>query len=420
MTTPRGSIQPATCPVAHHTTPVDIGDERVSLYLPEFAEDPHRAYRQMRERYGSLVPVDLAPGVPATLVIGYRTGVRILNDPEHFPADPRTWQKDIPADCPVLPILEWRPSALRTSGIEHVRYRQATTASIKEVDLHALHATVEQIAIPLINGFCEVGTAELISQYAFPLVFGVMNVLMGCPPALGQQIATTVAALLDGIDTERNNKVLAETLMALVALKRAEPGDDIATRLLQHPSRFDDIEMLHQLAIMYGAGIEPMRNLIGNTLGLMLTDDRFAGDILGGSLLTRDALDEVLFTDPPIANLCASYPRHPILIDNVWLPAHQPVLISTTGCNTDPSLENSDRTGNRSHLAWSAGPHACPARIPAYLIVQDAIDQLLDALPEMRLAVLPSKLSWRPGPFHRALTDLPVVFPPGVAMVVKE
>ena len=39
------------------------------------------------------------------------------------------------------------------------------------------------------------------------------------------------------------------------------------------------------------------------------------------------------------------------------------------------------------------------------------IDQLLDALPEMRLAVPVDGLTWRPGPFHRALVALPVTFP---------
>lgn len=39
--------------------------------------------------------------------------------------------------------------------------------------------------------------------------------------------------------------------------------------------------------------------------------------------------------------------------------------------------------GNRSHLAWSTGPHTCPAKSVAYLTVQYAIDTLLDALPEM-------------------------------------
>ncbi|MFD0361302.1 cytochrome P450 [Nocardia sp. GCM10030253] len=397
--------------VPHHSSPVDTDQDLVPMYSPEFAADPHRAYREMRRRYGAVAPVELAPGVPATLVIGYRNAVRILNDPEHFPADPRTWQQTISAECPVLPILEWRPNALRSAGAEHARYRQVIADSINGVDLHALHATVEGIAVPLIDAFRETGAADLISQYAFPLAFDAINAMLGCPPEIGQRVASATAAIFEGSDAAQGNGMLSEALGELITRKRAEPGDDITTRLLQHPTKLDESELIHQLVILYGAGIEPQQNLIANTLLLMLTDTRFAGDVLGGSLSTRDAIDEVLFTDPPLANFCVSYPRHPILLDGLWLPAHEPVVISMSACNNDPAISAGQLTGNRSHLAWSAGPHACPARSAAYLIAQDTIDQLLDALPDMQLAVPAAELVWRPGPFHRALTALPVVFP---------
>jgi cytochrome P450 len=122
-------------------------------------------------------------------------------------------------------------------------------------------------------------------------------------------------------------------------------------------------------------------------------------------------LDNTSSSDPPMSNYCISYPRQPVLIDSSWLPAHQPVLISMAACNNDPAIRTGDVTDNRSHLAFGTGPHACPARSVAELIVQDAIDQLLDALPEMKLAVPASRLQWRPGPFHRALSSLPVIFP---------
>ncbi|MFQ6394473.1 cytochrome P450 [Nocardia sp. KC 131] len=396
---------------AQQGSPIDTDGPRASLYSPDFAADPHGAYREMRKRYGSLVPVDLAPGVPATLVIGYYTAVRIFNDQEHFPADPRIWQQDIPAECPVLPMMQWRPNALRNAGNEHIRYRQTNTAGLDRVDQYRLHDTVAEVATPLINAFCEAGAADLVREYAFPLAFAVLNAMLGCPADIAQQAATGMAAIFEGIDADRGNKMLTGALLELTQLKRAEPGDDITTRMVQHPAGLSDTEMVHQLATLYGAGIEPQQNLILNTLLLILTDERFADDVLGGSLSTRDALDEVLFTNPPMANFCISFPRQPILIDDLWLPAHQPVLISMAACNTDPEISVDQHSGNRSHLSWGAGPHSCPASSMAYLIAQDAIDQLLDALPEITLAVSPSELTWRPGPFHRALTHLPVVFP---------
>lgn len=402
-----------TCPVVHGS-PVDIDGTRVPLYSPEFAADPHRAYASMRQVYGALVPVELTPGVAATLVIDYRTALDILHDPEHFPADPRTWQKTVPAGCPIRPMMEWRPNALRNDGEHHTRFRRATVAAIDAVDLHALHATVEQVAIPLINTFSGDGQAELIGQYAFPITFDVLNAVIGCPDEIGTSLVGAFRDMFNAADPTASATVeqrIGAALGELIAYKRATPGDDIATRLLHHPAALTDDEIVHQLVTMYAAGSEPGLNLIVNTVLLMLTDDRFGGSLLGGSLSVRDALDEVLFNDPPLANYCISYPRQPVLIDGVWLPTHQPVLISMAACNTDPAVRSDDLTGNRAHLSWSAGNHTCPASTLAYLIAQDAIEQLLDALPEMRLRCSREQLTWRPGPFHRALTGLPVAFP---------
>ncbi|MBU3062992.1 cytochrome P450 [Nocardia sp. NEAU-G5] len=413
MTTP----SPGICPV-QHGSPMASGDPRILLDTPEFAADPHGTYRSMRHQHGSLVPIELSPGVPATLVIGYRTALRILNDPEHFPADPRKWQDSVPADCPVRPMMQWYPNALRNSGPTHARYRQAYVHAIDGIDLHALHSTVERIAIPLINTFCQDGTADLQGQYAFPLVFEVLNQMVGCSPELGQRVATGMAALFDTVNAAWGMQHLSEALLELIALRRNEPGDDVTSRLAHHPAGLNDEEMLANLISFYGAAIEPQTNLISNTLLLMLTDDRFAGGFLAGSMSTRDALDEVLFNDPPMANFSITFPRQPILIDNTWLPANQPVVISLAGSNNDPMISGGDRTGNRSHLAWGGGPHACPARSVAYLVVQDAIDQLLDALPELQLAVPKDELTWRPGPFHRAMAALPVTFPKSPALNV--
>ncbi|MGI5216942.1 cytochrome P450 [Nocardia sp. CA-290969] len=393
---------------------------RVALHSPEFAADPHRAYREMRSRYGSLAPVELAPGVPATLVIGYSTALRVLNDPERFPADPRVWQKDVPAGCPVLPMLEWRPMASRCSGQEFLRYRQAITASIDQVDMYAIHTVVENLAAPLINSFCADGRAELIEQYVFPLSFQVINYLLGSPPEIGGQVAAGIAAMLEGIDAEAGSRMLGEALMNLVLLKRENPAADITSVLLRHPAELSDEEVSHHVSQVFGTGIEFELNLIVNTLLLILTDDRFGGSVLGGNLTSRDALDEVLFNDPPLANLLVTYPRMPILLDDVWLPAHQPVVISMAACNNDPAIRSSELTGNRAHLAWGLGPHACPAQSLAYMIAEGAIDQLLDALPEMRADFPGGEPAWRPGPFHRSLAALPVVFPPGAPLAAYD
>jgi cytochrome P450 len=221
-----------------------------------------------------------------------------------------------------------------------------------------------------------------------------------------------MSGIFDGVDAEKADELLTSTLLDLVALKRGNPGQDMTSWLMAHPAGLTDEEMIHTLVVLMGAGTEPQQNLIANSLRLLLSDDRFAGDLSGGSLPVEDALDEVLWTDPPIANYAVHYPLHDVLYEGTVLCAGDPLVVSLAAANADPALTADQRAGNRAHLAWSAGPHNCPAQSPARLIATVAVEKLLDRLPDVELGLPAGELTWRPGPFHRALAALPVRFPP--------
>lgn len=388
---------------------------RIALYDADFAANPSAAYASMRRDYGAFVPVDLAPECPATLVIGYAEAKRILNNPLRFPADPRVWQQGVPPSCPVRPMMEYRPNALRSTGAEHARYRQANTASLAAVDQHRLRALVETFAAQAITSFRDDGHTDLLTQYAQPISFRVLSSLLGCPDEIGTRIADGMRRIFEAVDAANGNQILSQAMADLVKLRQQHPGDDVTSRLLAHPAQLTDEEMAHQLVTLYGAGIEPLTNLISNTLLKLLTDEAFSTGLHAAHASVREALDAVLYWDPPMANYCISYPPFTLTIDGYLLPAHQPVVISMAAANNDPAaIGNAGAgalNGNRAHLSWSIGKHACPASSHAYLIAQTAIAYLLDALPEIDLTVPVGELKWRPGPFHRALESLPVRFP---------
>lgn len=271
---------------------------RIPLYETDFAQNPHAAYRRMREQCGPLVPVDLAPGVPATLVVGYEEARRILGDPQRFPADPRRWQTSVPDTCPIRPMMEWRPNALRSAGAEHARYRAANTTALGAVDQHALRDHIELVAEQTINAFKAAGRADLLSQYSWPLAFQTLSHLLGCPDEVGHRIADGMAKIFDGVNASIGNQILVQAVADLVALRRRHPGDDVTSRLLTHVAQLDDTEMGQQLITLYGAGIEPLTNLITNTLLEMLTNPEFSGDLHAGDASVREALDTVLYRDP--------------------------------------------------------------------------------------------------------------------------
>ncbi|NEW36429.1 cytochrome P450 [Nocardia cyriacigeorgica] len=381
------------------------------LYTAGFAADPARWFREWEGEFGSLVPVELAPGVPAMLVLGHREALKILHNPDTFPADPSGWQRNVPGNCPVRPLLEAGPTPARTAGVEHARYRGAHVAALARVDQHMLQAEVERYSVALINAFWAVGSAELRAQFAYPLVFETVNRLVGVSGDASTALASVLAALTDVRDVDAaaaGRRLLDSVLFKVVQGKRAAPGEDVASWLLAHEAGLSEAEVVAQLALIYEMAVEPTTALILNTIRLILTDDRFAA-ALGGSLSTREALDEALFTDPPLMNWCVRYPHVPQLMDNgVWLPAHQPVIVSLADWHSGPAAQ-ADRRGNRSHLAFGAGIHGCPADGIGLLIATIALDQLMDAVPDMRPA---GQLAWQASPFHRSLTALPVAFEP--------
>ncbi|MFC8529176.1 cytochrome P450 [Nocardia sp. NPDC057227] len=424
---------PPGCPVLQHPGPIGLNGPVFALHSSEYARDPHAVYAEMRRYDPDFARVELAPGVPATLVIGWEWAVRILYDAERFRADPGGWVDTVSGSCPVRPMMEPRRNALRTDGFDHGRYRRATKAALGVVDLHRLHEVVAGHARELVEAVAERGRMDVVADYAGPLALSTINSMMGCPPELGVELARGLAAMFDAeADPRRVNGVLDGSLGALIDLRRAEPGDDVPTALMRHAPDMGRRELREQLLTMYAAALEPLQHLVVNTVLLLLTDRRFGDALVSHSCTAEEALHEVLFRDSPLANLCVRYPVQPIPIDGliapggragpvhgITLPAGQPVLIGMAACNTDPRITRApdasgriDYSHNTAHLAFAAGPHACPARDLAIQVAIDAVEELLDRLPELRLACPVGKLVWRPGPFHRALEALPVAWTP--------
>ncbi|MFJ6214766.1 cytochrome P450 [Streptomyces sp. NPDC092296] len=387
----------------------------VALFGPAFAADPHGHYALLRER-GPLAAVEIAPGVPALLVTDYQAALEVLRDTQTFSKDPRSWQQGLPADSPVLPMLGWRPTALFSDGEQHARYRQAITDSFALIEPHLLQEQVAQVAGELIQRFATAGTADLIQQYARQLPLHVMNAWFGVPDADSDRLVAGMAGMMES--TAQAAAAYADfvtVVSRLVADRRARPSRDLISWFLGHHAELDDGEVVRQLTLTMSAGHEPTTNLIGNALLRMLTDDRYAGSLFGGAMTAREAIDDVLWRDPPLANFSAHYPRFDTELHGVRLPAGQLVLVSYAAANTQVAPDRSDtvvRSGDGAHLAWAAGPHACPARQPALLIAITAIEQLTSQLCDLELAVPEPELVWRPGPFHRALAHLPVRFSP--------
>ncbi|MGW4893838.1 cytochrome P450 [Kitasatospora sp. NPDC004240] len=398
------------------TLPADGGTRPTQLYGPLFAADPRLVYERLRKRHGAVAPVEIAPGVEALLVVDYQAALDLLKDTDTFSKDSREWQRTVSPTNPVLPVLGYRPTAFFSDGDVHARYRKVITDGLALIEPHVLQRRVTEVAHALIDRFEGTGSADLIAEYARQLPVFVFNTWFGVPEEHADRLVAGISGMIES--TEKAVAAygdLVAVVTGMVTERRERSRRDLTSWFVDHPAGLDDDEAVRQITLTMIAGHEPTTNLIGNALLRVLTDARYAGSLFGGAMTAYQAIDEVLWHEPPMANLSAHYPRYDLTFHGRELKAGQLVLVSYASANAQaaPDPETVQRqSGASAHLAWAAGPHACPARDPALLIAITAIEQLTSRLTDLGLATAAEELLWRPGPFHRALVHLPVNFAP--------
>lgn len=202
----------------------------------------------------------------------------------------------------------------------------------------------------------------------------------------------------------------------MVESKKDSPGPDVASRLLAHPAGLAAEEITEDLLHLMNAGQLPTAYWIGNTLRLMLTDDRFAMTLSGGRRSVGQALNEVLWEDTPTQNFPGRFAVHDLRLGGRQIRKGDLLILGLAAANQDPLVRPVPQAsaGNQAYMSFSHGEHRCPyaAQEIARVIAEAAIEVLLDRLPDVVLAVPADTLAWRPSPLFRGLAALPVRFSP--------
>ncbi|WP_406200565.1 cytochrome P450 [Kitasatospora sp. NBC_01560] len=398
-----------------------VGVPLAPLYGAAMADDPHGLYARLRAQYGPVAPIELEPGVEAWLVLGYPELLELTRNEALFSKDSRRWRVPaegrLAADSRLLPMTSWRPTLLNLDGAEHQRLRAAVSDTLAQIDHRQLRETTEAAADALIDSWGPDGTADLIAQYARQLPLLVFTQLLGLPAGAGPHLVELISHFVDSsAKSVRANAEFQAILVDLVRRRRETPGADLTSWLLAHPAALTDLEAVHHLVVMMVAGNETTINWTGNTLRLLLTDRRFRATLTGGRLTVSDALEEVLWRDPPTQNFPGRWATGDTVLGGQYISTGDMLVLGLAAANADPAAQGTASAahgtlgGNRAHLAWGAGQHVCPAQHPARIIVETAVETLLHRLPDLQLAVPPSELTWRPSPWSRALVSLPVLY----------
>ncbi len=388
--------------------------------------DPQAAYRGLRDRWGLVAPVQLEPGVNAWLVMGYAEICHVVRHERLFSRDPRNWRDlsegIVAPDSGLGPMMFPRDNAYFKDGDEHRRLRAPLDEAVSGLHQRRMGRQVTTICADLIAGFAGNGRADLVTDYAAVIPMLAVADMFGLDVTLGHELRMCLLALFgSGSDSQAGNKRFEEILTGVMRARQAAPADDLTTSFVNDPSLNGDYEIMQSMVLMISAGYETTTSWIAQALRLMLTDPRFAGRLRGGRLGVDDALDEVLWRDPPMANMPARFALHDTELAGQPIQRGDALILGLAAANADPRIHPGDmwiELGNRSHLAWSTGPHACPAHVPARIIARAAVETALHLLPDIRLAVPDDQISLVPSPWTRCPASLPVTFTAATAAAV--
>jgi cytochrome P450 len=391
-----------------------------ALYGPEATADPSGVYEKLRAEHGAVAPVALEGEIPAWLVLGFRENMELARNPSRFTRDSRTWrgwqEYGVGQDHPLVPIIGWRPDVVSYDGEEHQRLRAAVNECLTRFDRHGTRRHVQRYANQLIDGFVERGSAELVAEFAAYLPMLVLTRLIGLAEEHGPKLVEAVAGMVKGgQEAYAHNQYIIATLQTLTEQRRAAPGHDLASWFVQHPSGLNDEEVLNHLRLVIILGYETTSNLVSNTLRMVLTDPRFRASLAGGLMTLPDAVEQMLWDDPPLLTGPVRFATHDMAFAGKGIREGDMLLLGIAAGNTDPEIRpdrGAPMHGNRSHLSFGRGPHECSGQEIARAITDTGVDVLLNRLPDMHLAVPEEQLTWTASTWSRHLDALPVAFTP--------
>jgi cytochrome P450 len=380
--------------------------------------DPQAAYRELQERWGVVAPVELEHGIHAWLVMGHHEICQVVRNEQLFSRDPNNWRLFadgvVAPDSGLGPLMFPRDNAYYSDGEKHRRLRGPLDDGLASLDEHRMARFIRALCADLIHDFEHTGRADLVADYAAVVPMLTVAGFFGIGRDQSQELRAALTAIFSSADGSQAQAYNLERILSeVMATRRNRPTDDLTTAFLRHPNLRNDFEIQQAIVLMITAGYETTITWIAQTLRLMLTDSRFAGRMRGGRLGIDDALDEVLWRDPPMSNLPARYALVDCELGGAHIQRGDALVMGFAAANNDPRVHTDDQwleVGNRSHLAWSAGPHACPAQRPGRMIARIAVDTALHRLHDVSLAIPADEVELLPSPWMRCPASLPVRF----------
>jgi cytochrome P450 len=382
--------------------------------------DLSRAYDQLRDRFGVIAPVELEPGVPAWLVMGYREISEIMRNEALYSRHGSNWRwhqdgllapdSRLHAFTPKTPRL----SSFGQDGDLRERLRRPLDDGLARIGEAGLTAQVERVCHRLIDTLGQEGEADLVSSYTSLVGFASIASMLGFTARDSQALLDDARIIWSVSDqTPAAVQRVGALLGAYITQRHEQPREDLLSWLVHHQDLHTPQEMTDTVFALLIAGHEWIVAWTTQTLLLLLDNRQVATRLRRGRMLLDDALDEVAWREPPMSNTPGlRFATQDVLRDDVLIRKGDALCMAIGAANSDPALHTGDpwdEVGNRSYLTWGAGPHRCPASRQARIITRVAVEVVLRNL-DLQLTTPAHELAWSGSVWMRYKKTIPVRF----------
>jgi cytochrome P450 len=396
--------------------------------LPRFpfpsdaALEPPAEWAELRSKC-PVAQVKLASGDEAALLTRHADVKQVLSDPRFTRPTPGDGAARI-ADSEDGGIFNSdMAEVIPQHGEAHLTWRRSIGKWFTAKRMNALRPGIAAMTEQLIDDMVAKGApADLKASLGFPLPVWVICDMLGVPESDREKFAYWSNTLLSltrytQAEIDAAQAEFRGYMSAHIAVKRADPGDDLISELITAAADaghvMPDDALLATSQGLLVAGHETTANMIGKMVGMLLADRSKWEALLADRALVRTAVEEALRMD---ANGGFGIPRYiteDAEVGGNVIPRGTTVVCNLSAANRDErAFDAADemdlaRTPN-THLAFGAGAHSCLGQSLARTELQAVLDVLLRRLPTLELAVPAEELRRVEGLVIGGLRELPV------------
>jgi cholest-4-en-3-one 26-monooxygenase len=307
---------------------------------------------------------------------------------------------------------------------QHTRQRAFVNRGFTPRMIGRLEQHITEICHSLLDGIEQQPAADFVTQIAAPLPLWVICELVGAPVADRDRLFTLSNTLIGSADPEFQGEPHAQQAAAaevyaygakLAERRRAEPADDIVTRLLQPDDSGEALtseEFDLFFLLLTVAGNETTRNAAaGGMLALFEHPDQWQRLLDDPGLIPAAAEEIVRWVSP--VNMFRRTALCDTELGDRKIAAGEKVVVFYASANRDDDVfaaagEFDVGRNPNPHVGFGGGgPHFCLGRHLAALELRVLLLALAERMPGIRLAGEPARLRSN---FINGIKHMPVTF----------